>query len=72
MNSSAPYNLIFMDVNMPIKNGLETTIEIRQLYNSHKCPLFVIGVTGDSSYETEQACKNSGMDKVCNLIYMTY
>ncbi len=52
---------------MPIMNGLETTRKLRQMLQGKiNGKLCVIGLTGDTSPGTEQACKEAGMDRICN------
>ena len=53
------YDLILMDVHMPVMDGLEATRRIQglQKYRDHKCP--IIAVTAS---ETKSACLEAGMD----------
>ena len=53
-----PYDLILMDIEMPEKNGLETTREIRK--RGIKTP--IIAVTSNTWREDEIKSLNSGMD----------
>lgn len=59
--NSRCYNLIFMDVNMPIKGGAETALEIRRMCGDSAEQPFIVGVTGDSA---EKAGTVSGMDRM--------
>lgn len=59
------YGLILMDVNMPVMNGIEVTKKIRKLKEGEN--LVIVGLTGDSSWETEKKCKEAGMNKVGKL-----
>ena len=56
-----------MDVNMPIMNGLETTKGILELYQGWAKPPIIIGLTGDSNTDLEDACKAVGMNRIRNL-----
>lgn len=53
------YDLVFMDVNMPEKNGYEATREIKGLPGGNKIP--IIAMTADISEDEKERCKNSGM-----------
>ena len=59
------YSLILIDCEMPIKNGLDATREIRQLIkeNCHHEHI-IIGVSGHSTQEFFKKCKEVGMDDV--------
>lgn len=54
------YDLIFMDIQMPKKNGLQATKEIRNL-NLEKRP-YIIALTANVSSEHKDECFQSGMD----------
>ena len=56
------YKTLFIDLNMPIMNGMEATRTIRELYESRTESLFIIGVSGDSGAEIEENCKAAGMN----------
>lgn len=59
------YDLIIMDVNMPIKNGIETTYDIRSgLVGDHYKKIPIIGLTGDSMNDTRVKCIDSGMNNL--------
>ncbi len=57
--SSGNYNLIFMDVQMPVMNGLEATRVIRaaEAHKNRRIP--IIGVTANAK---KQECIDAGMD----------
>ena len=63
-SSSKCYKLIFMDLNMPIKNGIETALEIRALCRSCPEQPYIVGVTGATGDEMEDLRKSGGMDTV--------
>ena len=54
------FDAILMDVQMPEKNGLEATIEIRN--KGYKLP--IIALTASDDQENVDACINAGMDDV--------
>jgi len=57
------YEIIFMDCFMPIKDGYETSTEIKRLINEEKySEVIIIAVTGLSGLDEENKCKQSGMD----------
>jgi signal transduction histidine kinase/ActR/RegA family two-component response regulator len=54
------YDLVFMDVRMPIMSGIESTRWIRDRFNGDD--LRIIALTGDASIETREHCMRAGMD----------
>ena len=60
-----PYDLIFMDCQMPILDGLETTREIRSLpltsFAKHQQPV-VIAITANAMKEDQKICLDAGMN----------
>ena len=52
-------DIIVMDINMPVKDGIQTSIEIRQRPNGKKVP--IIALTGDAFEQTHEKCKDAGM-----------
>lgn len=56
------YSFIFMDCDMPIKNGLEATKEIKSLSYAEKT--VIIATTAFSTQEEKKKCLESGMDDV--------
>ncbi|KFY32164.1 hypothetical protein V493_00453 [Pseudogymnoascus sp. VKM F-4281 (FW-2241)] len=76
--STSPIDLIFMDLDMPYKDGLRTTSEIRYLVSNNKkkrlsvaedgevrclAEVPIIGLTGDIREERFQRARRHGMDK---------
>lgn len=56
------YDLIFMDIQMPIMNGYEATAAIRSLAGSRgKVP--IIAMTANAFAEDVQLAKNTGMNE---------
>ncbi|MDZ7957853.1 MAG: response regulator [Aulosira sp. DedQUE10] len=60
-----PYDLIFMDCQMPILDGLDTTREIRRwpesAFASRRRPV-IIAMTANAMKEDKQKCLDAGMD----------
>ncbi|WP_460636462.1 PAS domain S-box protein [Larkinella harenae] len=53
-------DLILMDVQMPVMNGIEATRQIRGLeHNSH---VLIVALTASSTVEEKQKCVEAGMD----------
>ncbi|MCD6039074.1 MAG: multisensor hybrid histidine kinase [Gammaproteobacteria bacterium] len=56
-------DLILMDIEMPVKNGLQATQIIRQRERaSSSSPLPIIGLSGNARLEHQQEALDSGMD----------
>ena len=55
------FDLIFMDVQMPLMNGLEATTLICTKYPAATRP-FIIALTANATEEDRQMCLSSGMD----------
>ncbi len=56
------YNIILMDLQMPILDGYETTREIRKLSDPHKAQIPIIALTAFSESEVGEKLKNYKMD----------
>jgi CheY-like chemotaxis protein len=58
-----PLDLIFMDIEMPVKNGLEATQAIRQKeQGSSHPPLPIIGLSGNARLEHQEQALGVGMN----------
>ena len=60
-----PYDLIFMDCQMPILDGIETTKEIHRWQESsfaNRCRPIVVAMTANAMKEDKQICLDAGMD----------
>ncbi len=55
-----PYDLVLMDIQMPVLDGLQATQEIRRALEGR--PLPIIAVTADVRLEERQRCLAGGMD----------
>jgi signal transduction histidine kinase/DNA-binding response OmpR family regulator len=56
-----PYDLIFMDCQMPEMNGYETTAAIRQMEGS-VCQLPIVALTADAVNGSQERCFQAGMN----------
>lgn len=61
MEEKKQYDLIFIDVQMPIMDGIECTKELREKYNYKNS---IIGITSYADNESITNCLNSGMTDV--------
>ncbi|WP_145141608.1 PAS domain S-box protein [Paenibacillus sp. Y412MC10] len=56
------YDIIFMDVQMPGMNGLETTRKLRATLPKDSCPM-IVAVTANALKEDRDICLGAGMDE---------
>lgn len=56
------YDLILMDIQMPIWNGYDTTAKIRQMENSKKATTPIVAMTANSFDEDIEMTKKAGMN----------
>ena len=65
-SSKGWYDLIFMDIQMPVMNGYEATAAIRSLPGKRgKLP--IVAMTANAFAEDVQLAKNTGMNGHCLL-----
>ena len=58
-----PYDLVLMDIQMPVMDGLEATRQIRKLEAGNtKRRVPIVGVTAYTEKETQEKCLAAGMD----------
>ena len=53
-------DLIFMDLQMPHRDGLEAAREIRRICGEAECP-YIVAVTANALEATREACEQAGM-----------
>ncbi|BDC93475.1 response regulator [Treponema bryantii] len=58
----ADYDVVFMDIQMPVMNGLEATREIRKLDNPYAAGIPIIAMTADAFSENVAECFAAGMN----------
>ncbi|WP_196140796.1 GAF domain-containing hybrid sensor histidine kinase/response regulator [Aliikangiella sp. G2MR2-5] len=58
------FDIVFMDVQMPIMDGLTATRKIRQLKDKNKSNVTIVAMTASALQEDRQACFDAGMDEV--------
>jgi CheY-like chemotaxis protein len=58
-----PYDLILMDLQMPVMNGFDATIAIRNRNDSHK-DTPIVALTANAFSEATQKCHDVGMNNV--------
>ena len=58
------YDIILMDCQMPVLDGLETTRKIRkiELSTKNKNPIYIIAMTANTQEDDRAACLEAGMD----------
>ena len=56
------YDVVFMDIQMPVMNGLDATREIRKLENPYAAGIPIIAMTADAFSENVAECLEAGMN----------
>lgn len=59
---SKNYDLVLMDVKMPVMNGIEATISIRNMEDEYFKNIPIIGLTANAIPQQIRECINSGMN----------
>ena len=60
-NCCGPYRIVFMDINMPVMDGYEATLEIRRLLS--KKQTLVVAATAYPEKVVERRGRTVGMDE---------
>lgn len=55
-------DLIFMDIQMPKKNGLDATLKIREVEKSKQTKTIIVALTADESLDEKEKCFHVGFD----------
>lgn len=61
-SSKGEFDLVFMDVQMPVMNGIDATKAIRALDDPDKAGIPIIAMTADAFSENVTACLEAGMN----------
>jgi PAS domain S-box-containing protein len=64
VKESPPYDVVLMDLHMPIMSGLAATYAIRNLDDKEKAMVKIIAVTADAQKEVMEECMEAGMNSV--------
>ncbi len=59
--TARPYDIVLMDVHMPVLDGLEATAEIRKLRLDWAQPT-IVAMTAAAMTDDERRCREAGMD----------
>lgn len=70
---SQPYDLIFMDIQMPVMDGLTATKEILKFYDNRIDKPVIIAMTANAMKEDEKMCNLAGMkDFISKPIFLDF
>ena len=61
-DKACDFDVIFMDIQMPVMNGLDATREIRKLENPQGAEIPIIAMTADAFSENVTECMEAGMN----------
>ena len=61
-NKNVTYDLVFMDIQMPVMNGLEATKQIRKIDDDYARNIPIIAMTADAFSENVAECFRAGMN----------
>jgi PAS domain S-box-containing protein len=59
--SRQDFDLVLMDVQMPVKDGLQATAEIRSLEDRRRAGVPIIAMTANAAQEDIERCRQAGM-----------
>ena len=59
------YNIILMDIKMPVMNGYDATKEIRRLKKKEAAKIPIFAMTANAFAEDIRTCMEAGMDAHC-------
>jgi len=57
------FDVVLMDINMPVMDGMECSKQIRKLKDKNKAKLPIIAITGNAKNYSWDDFKNAGIDK---------
>ena len=61
-NNEGRYTIVFMDIQMPVMNGLDATRAIRKLDSDYARNVPIVAMTADAFSENVTECLNAGMN----------
>ncbi len=61
--SSDNYDVILMDLNMPLMNGMESSKKIREIQDPSKSQIPIIAITGNAKNYSPQEFKDAGINE---------
>jgi CheY-like chemotaxis protein len=56
------FDIVLLDINMPIKDGMETAREIRGLADTKKAGIPIVAITGNAKNYSEEDFKEAGFN----------
>jgi signal transduction histidine kinase/ActR/RegA family two-component response regulator len=62
LKDSGPFDVVLMDIHMPVMDGIEATLAIRSCHEDY-AEVPIIALTADPQYQQARLCKNIGMDE---------
>ncbi|GAB6991666.1 PAS domain S-box protein [Paenibacillus pini] len=65
---TATFDIIFMDIQMPILNGFQATAAIKAALPPDQCP-FIVAVTANALKGDRESCMEAGMDEYISKPY---
>ncbi|MFT6868429.1 MAG: two-component system cell cycle response regulator DivK [Cyclobacteriaceae bacterium] len=60
--NSEKFDLVLLDIHMPIMDGMQCAKEVRKLSKEHNGDIPIIAITGNANNYTEADFKNAGID----------
>jgi CheY-like chemotaxis protein len=64
MYKGKTYDLILMDLQMPVMDGVEATRQIRNVEKESSHRAYIIALTASTLYEKKDECLQAGMDNI--------
>lgn len=64
MIKNEPYDILLLDINMPVMDGMECARQIRSLDNKDKAGIPIVAITGNAKNYTEEQFKAVGINEI--------